>query len=188
MSQSTPITQNDASQVGKAPIGEEVLFTQQQVNDIAARESAKALERLFREVGCEFTGRAKEQQKEFVSAYRALRSDLEQAALQLADCRRELDEMRCQNQQQEADLARLNAVNCCLDNGIRPEAVADALKLLPAGADPSDYPRQVRALLQKYPFFAAKNDRRVAMPTLPQRRLHHSDDRMRSIAKKMGLV
>ena len=188
MSQSTTITTNDASQVGSAPIGEEVLFTQQQVNDIAARESAKALERLFREVGCDFSGRAKEQQKEFVSAYRTLKSDLEQAALQLADCRRELDEMRCQKQQQEADNARLNAVNICLDNGIRPDAVADVIRLLPAGDSPSDYAAQVCALLQKYPFFSAKADRRVAMPMLPQRRLHGSDDRMRSIAKKMGLV
>ena len=162
--------------------GSGALFTQQQVNDIAARESAKALERLFREAGCELSGRAREQQKEFVTGYRELKRRLEEAENALSDCRRQLDETRSQKQ-------RLDAARLCTDCGVRSSAVSDVLRLLDVTADSPDFAGEVKKLLKKYPCFAdSRYGQAVPAPRFPDGDTAVPDSRMTSIARRMGLV
>lgn len=164
-----------------APPVRGALFTQQQVNDIAARESAKALERLFREAGYPVSGRAREQQKEFVAEFSQLRQQLAESEGRIGELQTRLEEAVRQKQQQEG-------IGLCLSCGVRPAAVGEVLRLLPDGADPETRTQSLRALLQKYPFFAARPEARsIPVPFAPAADAA-PQDKLTSIAKKMGLA
>src|SRR5690554_5439248 len=118
------------------------LFTQEDVNRIAAREAKEAQEKLLKQLGIEDFESAKEGLQKFREWQEAQKTEAEKQAERL----KKLEES---NQTLKAQLAALEA-------GVNPDSVADVVILAKnMMSDDLDMKGAIQKVLEKYPHFKA---------------------------------
>lgn len=126
---------------------QEKTFTQEDVNNLVARESKKATEKLLKELGVEDFKSAKEGIVKLKEYQEAQKSDAEKQA-------DELNRLKGLEQSQKAQINTLTATISALKIGVRSEAVDDVILL--AQKDVTDeltIDEAIKKVIEKYPQF-----------------------------------
>jgi hypothetical protein len=128
---------------------EDKTFTQEDVNNIAAREAKKAQEKLFKELGIEDFESAKEGMSKFQEWQESQKTEAEKQADKL----NKLEKSHADTQAENANLkAQLSAVKA----GVNPESVEDVVALAERQVtEEVSIDEAIKQVIKKYPHFAA---------------------------------
>lgn len=126
---------------------QEKTFTQEDVNNLVARESKKATEKLLKELGVEDFKSAKEGIVKLKEYQEAQKSDAEKQA-------DELNRLKGLEQSQKAQINTLTATISALKIGVRSEAVDDVILLAQkAVTNELTIDEAIKKVIEKYPQF-----------------------------------
>ena len=125
------------------------LFTQEDVNRIAAREAKEAQEKLLRQLGIEDFNSAKEGMQRFREWQESQKTEAEKQAEQLQKLQEQSQSLAAENEQLKAKLAAVQA-------GVDPNSIDDVVVLAKNYlSDDVDLNAAIGKVLEKYPHFAA---------------------------------
>ena len=125
------------------------LFTQEDVNRIAAREAKEAQEKLLKQLGIEDFESAKEGLQKFREWQEAQKTEAEKQAERLKKLEESNQTLANENETLKAQLAALEA-------GVNPDSVADVVVLAKnMMSDDLDMKGAIQKILEKYPHFKA---------------------------------
>lgn len=125
------------------------LFTQEDVNRIAAREAKEAQEKLLKQLGIEDFESAKEGLQKFREWQEAQKTEAEKQAEQLQKLQEQSQSLAAENEQLKAKLAAVQA-------GVNPNSIDDVVVLAKNYlSDDVDLHAAIGKVLEKYPHFAA---------------------------------
>lgn len=142
-------------------VKEEKTFKQEDVNNIVARESKKATEKLLKDLGVENFDNAKEGLQKFRQWQDEQKSEQEKTAERLETLAKEKEEYL-------AEITTLKATNEALKLGVKDEAVNDVITLASTNVNEEVTIEQaIKEVLEKYPHFAQveKEQEKKAPPT-----------------------
>jgi len=127
-------------------------FTQEDVNNIVARETKKATEKLLRQLGIEDFENAKEGLKKFKEWQDSQKTEAQKQAERLESLEKEKGSLVEQNATLKAQLSALKA-------GVKAESVEDVVVLAKnLVTDEVDMDQAIQKVLEKYPHFKAQQD------------------------------
>src|SRR5690554_497126 len=127
-------------------------FSQEDVNNIVAREVKKAQEKLFRELGIEDFNSAKEGLQKFREWQEAQKTEAEKQAERLQKLETDYQSVASENEMLKAQLSALKA-------GVNPDSVQDVVILAKAMVnDDVDMDQAIQKVLEKYPHFKAQQE------------------------------
>jgi len=130
----------------------EKLFTQEDVNNLIARETKKAQERLLKQLGIEDFNSAKEGLQKFREWQESQKTEAEKQAERLKTLETEKTELSAENEKLKAQLSALKA-------GVKPESVEDVVVLAKNYVnEDTDMDQAIQMVLEKYPQFKAQQD------------------------------
>ena len=153
-------------------------FTQEQVNDIVAKESAKATEKLLKSLGFEGEGKAKEQVSAFKNWLNSQKTESEKMQENLKDAMEK-------NHQLKEEIAKASAQNTCLKLGVKPDCVDDVV-ILANAANEEDMETAVKNVLKRHPSFTLSGTAAPpASPAMPEKATY---EQMLMEARKAGNV
>ena len=125
------------------------LFTQEDVNRIAAREAKEAQEKLLKQLGIEDFESAKEGLQKFREWQESQKTEAEKQAEQLQKLQEQSQSLASENEQLKAKLAAVQA-------GVDPNSIDDVVVLAKNYlSDDVDLNAAIGKVLEKYPHFAA---------------------------------
>jgi len=125
------------------------LFTQEDVNRIAAREAKEAQEKLLKQLGIEDFESAKEGLQKFREWQESQKTEAEKQAEQLQKLQEQSQSLAAENEQLKAKLAAVQA-------GVDPNSIDDVVVLAKNYlSDDVDLNAAIGKVLEKYPHFAA---------------------------------
>lgn len=127
-------------------------FSQEDVNNIVAREVKKAQEKLFRELGIEDFNSAKEGLQKFREWQESQKTEAEKQAERLKELETNYQNVSSENETLKAQLSALKA-------GVNPDSVQDVVILAKAMVnDDVDMDQAIQKVLEKYPHFKAQQE------------------------------
>lgn len=127
-------------------------FSQEDVNNIVAREVKKAQEKLFRELGIEDFNSAKEGLQKFREWQESQKTEAEKQAERLKELETNYQHVSSENETLKAQLSALKA-------GVNPDSVQDVVILAKAMVnDDVDMDQAIQKVLEKYPHFKAQQE------------------------------
>lgn len=130
----------------------EKTFKQEDVNNIVARESKSAQEKLLKELGVEDFENAKDGLAKFKEWQEAQKTEEQKRAEQL-------DALSKQSEQDKQTISTLTATIEALKLGVNSESVEDVITLASKGvSEEVAIEESIKTILEKYPHFAAKNE------------------------------
>src|SRR5690554_1036336 len=125
-------------------------FTQEDVNNIVAREVKKAQEKFLRQLGVEDFNSAKEGMQRFREWQESQKTEAEKQAEQLQKLQEQSQTLATENEQLKAKLAAVQA-------GVDPNSIDDVVVLAKNYlSDDVDLNTAIGKVLEKYPHFAAQ--------------------------------
>src|SRR5690606_25720975 len=135
--------QQQAEEAGGKP------FTQEDVNNIVAREVKKAQEKFLRQLGVEDFNSAKEGMQRFREWQESQKTEAEKQAEQLQKLQEQSQTLAAENEQLKAKLAAVQV-------GVDPNSIDDVVVLAKNYlSDDVDLNAAIGKVLEKYPHFAA---------------------------------
>lgn len=124
-------------------------FSQEDVNNIVAREVKKAQEKMLKQLGIEDFQSAKEGLQKFREWQDAQKTEAEKQAERLKELEESSQALANENETLKAQLAALEA-------GVNPDSVADVVVLAKnMVSDDVDMKGAIQKILEKYPHFKA---------------------------------
>lgn len=127
-------------------------FSQEDVNNIVAREVKKAQEKLFRELGIEDFNSAKEGLQKFREWQESQKTEAEKQAERLKELETNYQNVSSENETLKAQLSALKA-------GVNPDSVQDVVILAKAMVNEDvDMDQAIQKVLEKYPHFKAQQE------------------------------
>lgn len=124
-------------------------FTQDDVNNLVAREVKKAQEKLLKQLGIEDFNSAKEGMQRFREWQESQKTEAEKQAERLKELEESSQALANENETLKAQLAALEA-------GVNPDSVADVVVLAKnMVSDDLDMKGAIQKVLEKYPHFKA---------------------------------
>ncbi len=134
---------------GTPPEGDKT-FTQEDVNNIAAKEARKAKEQFLKELGIEDFENAKEGMKKFQEWQDAQKTDAEKQAEKLTNLEKTHAETQAENETLKAQISAVKA-------GVKTDSVEDVVTLAKnLVGDNVDMDAAIKQVMEKYPHFAAE--------------------------------
>src|SRR5690606_24702469 len=125
-------------------------FTQEDVNNIVAREVKKTQEKLLKQLGIEDFNSAKEGLQKFREWQEAQKTEAEKQAERLQKLETDYQSVASENEMLKAQLSALKA-------GVNPDSVQDVVILAKAMVnDELDMDQAIQKVLEKYPHFKAQ--------------------------------
>lgn len=122
-------------------------FTQDNVNDIVAREKRKAQEQLFKQLGITDAKSAKEALEKYNEMTEAQKTDQQKLAEKATN-------LEAENGTYKTTVANLEAQIAVLKADVKPEAVEDVMVLANKLVDEdTDIDKAVKNVLKKHPYF-----------------------------------
>jgi len=124
-------------------------FTQEDVNNLVAREVKKAQEKMLKQLGIEDFQSAKEGMQRFREWQESQKTEAEKQAEQLQKLQEQSQSLAAENEQLKAKLAAVQA-------GVDPNSIDDVVVLAKNYlSDDVDMNAAIGKVLEKYPHFAA---------------------------------
>src|SRR5690554_4838837 len=125
------------------------VFSQEDVNNLVAREVKKAQEKLLKQLGIEDFNSAKEGLQRFREWQESQKTEAERQAEQLQKLQEQSKSLADENEQLKAKLTAVQA-------GVRPDSIDDVVVLAKNYlGDGVDLNAAIKKVLEKYPHFAA---------------------------------
>lgn len=123
-------------------------FTQEDVNNIAAKESRKAQEKLFKELGIEDFEDAKEGMKKFREWQESQKTEAEKRDEKLESLEKEHLDTKSENEFLKAQITATK-------QGVIPDAIEDVVTLAQnLVSEEKDMENAIQEVIEKYPHFA----------------------------------
>lgn len=127
-------------------------FTQEDVNNIVAREVKKTQEKLLKQLGIEDFNSAKEGLQKFREWQESQKTEAERQAERLKELETNYQNVSSENETLKAQLSALKA-------GVNPDSVQDVVILAKAMVnDEVDMDQAIQKVLEKYPHFKAQQE------------------------------
>lgn len=137
---------------------EEKSFTQEDVNNIAAREAKKAQEKLLKQLGIEDFENAKEGFRKFKEWQDQQKTEQEKQAERLEQLQDNLNQTTTENETLKAQLSALK-------QGVIADSVEDVVALAKNYvSDEVDMDQAIKQVIEKYPHFAQKQEEQQDEP------------------------
>lgn len=129
------------------PEGSEKMLTQREVNDLIARETRKAQEKLLKQLGVKDLKSAKDGLEKFRQMQEEQMSEQERIALRAKELEQEKEQLSTQ-------VSTLNAQLAALKADVNPDSLDDVIVLANALVDENtDVEAAINKVLEKYPHF-----------------------------------
>lgn len=129
------------------PEGSEKMLTQKEVNDLIARETRKAQEKLLKQLGVKDLKSAKDGLEKFRKMQEEQMSEQERIALRAKELEQEKEQLSTQ-------VSTLNAQLAALKADVNPDSLDDVIVLANALVDENtDVEAAINKVLEKYPHF-----------------------------------
>lgn len=133
-------------------------FTQEDVNNLIAKEKKKATEKLLKELGIEDFENAKEGLQKFKEWQESQKTEQEKQAELLQTLEKEKNTLAEENNNLKTQLAALKA-------GVKVESVEDVVVLAQKYvSDEVDIDKAIQQVLEKYPHFKAQQEQQQEVP------------------------
>lgn len=145
----TTNTDQENSNQGESgkPEGTEKVLTQREVNDLIARETRKAQEKLLKQLGVKDLKSAKDGLEKFRQMQEEQMSEQERIALRAKELEQEKEQLSTQ-------VSTLNAQLAALKADVNPDSLDDVIVLANALVDENtDVEAAINKVLEKYPHF-----------------------------------
>src|SRR5690625_3026862 len=127
---------------------EDNTFSQEDVNNIVARESKKAQEKLLKQLGIEDFDNAKEGFQKFQEWQESQKTEVEKKAEQL-------EKLQSENESKDTTINQLQAQLSALKTGVIADSVEDVVALAKNYvSDDVDMDTAIKQVIEKYPHFA----------------------------------
>lgn len=147
-----------AQQAGDTSKMEEKTFTQEEVNNIAAKEAKKAQERFLKQLGIDDFENAREGLKKFREWQDSQKTEAEKQAEQLKAAETKQAEL-------EERAATLEAQVVALKAGVNADSVEDVVTLAKVHVDDeTDIAAAIEKVVEKYPHFKAVQEQKENKP------------------------
>ncbi|WP_161877868.1 hypothetical protein [Alkalibacterium sp. MB6] len=152
-------TGDPASETGSEPTGtgepennpEDKVFKQEDVNNIVAKESKKATEKLLKELGVEDFDNAKDGLVKFKEWQDSQKTEQEKKD-------EELGKLQKTNQEKEQALSNLQAQLSAMKQGVNPDSLEDVIALAERlVGDDTDIDAAIKQVIEKYPHFSSQD-------------------------------
>lgn len=158
------------------------VFKQEDVNNIVARESKKATEKLLKDLGIEDFDNAKDGLAKFYEWQESQKTEADKQAEQVASITEENSTLKSQNAQLEAKVTALGL-------GVESESLDDVIALANTYVgDDVDMAQAIDNVLEKYPHFKGETvnqpSGKAVVPGNPKRNNENSQD---AFAKALGI-
>ena len=148
----------EQSGTGSQQQSEEKTFTQEDVNNIAAREAKKAQEKLLKQLGIEDFDNAKEGFQKFQEWQESQKTEAEKQAEQL-------EQLTSDNKQKDETISGLQAQLSALKTGVIADSVEDVVALAKNYvSDDVDMDTAIKQVIEKYPHFAKAEQEQEEKP------------------------
>lgn len=155
-------------------------FTQDDVNNIAARESKKATEKLLKELGIEDFENAKDGLSKFREWQESQKTEQEKQTEQLEALAKEKESLSSENDSLKAQLSALK-------QGVKGESVEDVVALAERlVSDDVTIDDAIKQVVEKYPHFAEGTEQEEGKPTFTTGQHHKSGDKNDPFAAKLA--
>lgn len=130
------------------PPADDKTFSQEDVNNIAAREAKKAQEKVFKDLGIEDFETAKEGMTKFQEWQEAQKTDADRQAEKLTQLEKSQADVQSENETFKAQISAMKA-------GVNTDSVEDVVTLAKnlVGED-VDMVTAIKQVIEKYPHFA----------------------------------
>ncbi len=130
------------------PPGDDKSFTQEDVNNIAAKEARKAQEQVFEELGIKDFENAKEGMEKFRDWQESQKTDAEKQAEKLTNLEKDHATVSAENNTLKAQISAMKA-------GVNGDSVEDVVALAERlVTEDVDMDRAIQEVIKKYPHFA----------------------------------
>ncbi|EGL82098.1 hypothetical protein CathTA2_2461 [Caldalkalibacillus thermarum TA2.A1] len=127
-------------------------FTQEDVNNIVAKEAKKAQEKLLKQLGIEDFNSAKEGLQKFKEWQESQKTEAEKQAERLQKLETDYQTVTSENETLKAQLSAMKA-------GVNPDSVEDVVTLAKnLVSDEVDMDQAIQKVLEKYPHFKAQQE------------------------------
>lgn len=127
-------------------------FTQEDVNNIVAKESRKAQEKLFKDLGIEDFEGAKEGMKKFHEWQESQKTEAEKKDEKLTNLEKEHLSIKSENELLKAQISASK-------QGVAPESIEDVVVLAKSlVSEDLDMDGAIKAVVEKYPHFAVAQE------------------------------
>lgn len=163
----------DTATVQKAEEPQEKSFTQEDVNNIAARESKKATEKLLKDLGIEDFEDAKDGLKKFKEWQETQKTEEEKKADLLKS-------LQAENEDYKNKIGSLEAKLEATTLGVAKEAIDDVITL--ASKDVTEdvtIGEAIKNLLEKYPHFKEEKKEETKKPTIVNPKNNTGNDNLK---------
>jgi len=137
---------------------EDNTFSQEDVNNIVARESKKAQEKLLKQLGIEDFDNAKEGFQKFQEWQESQKTEVEKKAEQL-------EKLQSENESKDTTINQLQAQLSALKTGVIADSVEDVVALAKNYvSDDVDMDTAIKQVIEKYPHFAKAEQEQEEKP------------------------
>ena len=137
---------------------EDNTFSQEDVNNIVAREAKKAQEKLLKQLGIEDFDNAKEGFQKFQEWQESQKTEAEKQAEQL-------EQLTSDNKQKDETISGLQAQLSALKTGVTADSVEDVVALAKNYvSDDVDMDTAIKQVIEKYPHFAKAEQEQEEKP------------------------
>lgn len=137
---------------------EDNTFSQEDVNNIVAREAKKAQEKLLKQLGIEDFDNAKEGFQKFQEWQESQKTEAEKQAEQL-------EELQSENESKDTTINQLQAQLSALKTGVIADSVEDVVALAKNYvSDDVDMDTAIKQVIEKYPHFAKEEQEQEEKP------------------------
>ncbi len=154
-----PADNKNAGEQQTAEQAEGKTFTQEDVNNIVAREVKKTQEKLLKQLGIEDFSSAKEGLEKFREWQESQKTETEKQAERLQKLETDYQSVASENEALKTQLSAIKA-------GVNPDSVQDVVVLAKAMVnDEVDMDQAIQKVLEKYPHFKAQQEPQDQKPT-----------------------
>ena len=137
---------------------EDNTFSQEDVNNIVAREAKKAQEKLLKQLGIEDFDNAKEGFQKFQEWQESQKTEAEKQAEQL-------EKLQSENESKDTTINQLQAQLSALKTGVIADSVEDVVALAKNYvSDDVDMDTAIKQVIEKYPHFAKAEQEQEEKP------------------------
>lgn len=136
----------------QTPPEEDNTFTQEDVNNVVAKETKKAQEKLFKELGIEDFENAKEGMKKFKKWQDSQKSEVEKKDEKIEGLEKSNAEVQAENQKLKAQIS-------AMQKGVSSDSVEDVVTLASnLVSDDVDLDQAIDKVIEKYPHFSESGE------------------------------
>lgn len=150
---------------------QEKTFSQTDVNNLVAKESKKATEKLLKELGIDDFENAKDGLKKFREYQESQKTEAEKKE-------DELNRLKNENAEFTKENGRLSATISALKSGVKAESVDDVILLAQKEvSEEVGIDEAIKKVIEKYPLFAGKEEKKETPPRFTSGSNHTNKDK-----------